>query len=222
MGALPTDDRSGRAKRSFPPPGLHALKPTPTVLRRSAIAAFAFLIPSTVVTFLLTIPNGALLFVFAIEIAVLIALVFSVFRFSRAGFWVGTSGIAERGFFGTTRFVPVHEIGSIVVVEKFENIESDPIPQLFVCDSHGKQLIRMRGQFWTRKSMDFVSETLPVPVNEVVDPISAAELLAEYPGLLYWFERHPVVAATVFAAAIVVGGVVLYAILSAVGVTGRA
>jgi hypothetical protein len=203
----------------FPPEGLHALRPSPSVLRRSAIAAAAFLVPSTVVLYVLTVPNGPWIFVFATELTILIGLLFAWIGFRRAGIWVGPTGIAERGFFGAERYVPVTEIGSIVFVDKFEARQSDPIPQLFVCDSKGRQLIRMRGQFWSRRALKLVSETLPVPVTEVSDPVTAAELLDEYPGLLYWFERHPALAASIFTATVIVGGVLLYLILGALGIT---
>jgi hypothetical protein len=211
--------QSRKQRGPFPPEGLHALRPSRSVLRRSAIAAAAFLVPSTVILYVLTVPNGPWIFVSSTELVILIGLFFAWIGFRRAGVWVGPKGIAERGFFGAERYVPVEEVASIVFVDKFEARQSDPIPQLFVCDSKGRQLIRMRGQFWPRKALKLVSETLPVPVTEVSDPVTAAELLEEYPGLLYWFERHPVVAASTFTAAVIVGGVLVYLILGALGDT---
>jgi hypothetical protein len=219
MGRFGENDQQESRTRSFPPAGLRAIKPTSAVLRRSALATGVFLVPFSVILYLITVPKGPWDLVLATEVIVLLVLLLSVIGFRRAGFWVGPEGIAERGFFGAKRFVPVSEIDSVVVVEHFENSESDSIPQLFVCDANGKQLVRMRGQFWSRESMDFVSETLPVPIKEVTDPVTAAELLDEYPGLLYWFERHPTIAATMFSAAVIVGGVALYFVLGALGVT---
>jgi hypothetical protein len=77
----------------------------------------------------------------------------------------------------------------------------------------------MRGQFWSHDDMAVVRETLGVPVTELSESVSARELLARYPNLLYWFERHPVVALLAFTGCAVVGGLLIFAGLAALGVT---
>ena len=167
--------------------------------------------------YVLTVPNGPWVYVLVTELVALAGIAASAILLSRAGIWIGRDAIAERGFFGSTRVVPVDDIGSIVLVQTFEDEGIDSLPQFFVCDAAGKQLIRMRGQYWSRKKMNAVGKLLRIVPTEIHDPVSSKELLEEYPGLLYWFERHPRLFASFFIAAVIVGGVILYVVITAVG-----
>jgi hypothetical protein len=130
---------------------------------------------------------------------------------------VDSEGISERGFFGLQRHVPIAEIGSIVLAQTFDSLGHTAVPQLFVCDLDGRQVVRMRGQFWSRASMDIVIATLDIPVDPVADTVSTDELRHDYPGLLYWFERHRWLAAMAFTGITAVVGLLAYLIIQLVG-----
>ena len=196
------------------------LRPRPSLFRRGVAAILAFFVPAFGVLFWLTIPAGLWPVVLVAAVLVAAGFAYSVVSYLRLGVWVSPEGIAERGFFGKTTRVAVGEIGSIVRADVFPTgTSSETVAQLFVCDAEGWQVIRLRGQFWTRESMSIIVSTLDAPLIEIERPISTSELYATYPGLLYWFERRPIMAALIFGGVLVLGGLVLYGVLVSVGVT---
>jgi hypothetical protein len=100
--------------------------------------------------------------------------------------------------------MPRHRISSVLIVYTFTGDATETLPQLFVRDHLGRRQLRMRGQFWSRKAMDQLVEVLGVPVEEVQESVSTSELREDYPGLLYWFERHPVFASAMFVVVIAI------------------
>jgi hypothetical protein len=197
------------------------LRPHNWLFRQGLAATLAFLLPVFAVLYFLTIPDGAWIVVLATQVATVVLLAVAAILLYRTGIWVDQNGITERGFFGTMISVPVEAIGSIVVVHTYHGGSADTIPQLFVCDHDGNQLIRLRGQFWSVENMDIIRNGLDVPVVELSESVSPRELLEKYPGLLYWFERRPVLAAAVFCAAALAGGGLLYLGLALFGITSN-
>ena len=195
------------------------LRPHTYLLRRGVATALAFFVPAFGVLYFLTVPSGPWVAVLVTQILVAVALGYCVFAYARLGIWVEPTSITERGFAGLKKTLSANTIGSLVIVNTFRGGWTETVPQLFVCDPAGKQVMRMRGQFWSRDAMATVASILSVKVTELSDPVSTAELHASYPGLLYWFERRPTLAACLFAGALVVGAVLLYLILSALGET---
>lgn len=196
------------------------LRPRSSLFRRGTTAILAFFVPAFAVLFYLTIPSGLWPVVLVGAVLVAAAFAYAVIAYLRLGVWVSAEGIAERGFFGRMTRLTIDEIGSVVLAEVFPaGTSSETVPQLFVCDTDGWQVIRLRGQFWTRESMAVVVSTLEAPLVDIERPISTSELYATYPGLLYWFERRPVMAALIFGGVLVLGGLVLYGVLASVGAT---
>lgn len=198
------------------PADLRRLRPRRSLFWQALGATIAFLTPVSAALYYLTVPNGPWGLVLALQLLLIVTVVASYLSYLVLGFWVGPSGIAERGFFGLTRFVPREDIGSIVLVTSLRAGVTETRSQLFVCDASGSQLLRMRGQFWSMARMQAVSDALDIPLSELTDEVTRAELLEDHPGLLYWFERHPViiaiVAVAVLAAAALVSGL-LYPVL---------
>ena len=196
------------------------LRPRRSLFWRGTTAVLAFFVPAFGVLFFLTVPNGPWPLVLGGTVLVASAFAYSVISYNRLGVWVTPEGITERGFFGKATTVDVADIGSIVLADVFPTgTSSDTVPQLFVCDADGWQRIRLRGQFWSRESMNEIVAILDAPLNQIDRPISTSELYATYPGLLYWFERRPVIAALIFGGVLVLGGLVLYGVLVSVGAT---
>jgi hypothetical protein len=173
------------------PADLRRLRPHRALFWQALAGALAFLIPISAVLYFLTIPDGPWFLVLIMQAVVIAAFLASFFSYLHVGFWVGAPGIAERGFFGLSKYVPREEIASIVLVNTFNGSATEAVPQLFICDHGDRQLLRMRGQFWSLASMELVAEKLDFPITQLGDDVSRSELLDTHPGLLYWFERHP-------------------------------
>lgn len=195
------------------------LRPHTYLLRRGVATAIAFFVPAFGVLYFLTVPDGPWVAVLVTQILVAVALGLAVFSYARLGIWVEPESITERGFTGLSKTLAASSIGSLVIVNTFRGGWTETVPQLFVCDPDGRQVMRMRGQFWSREAMATVAGILKVKVTELSDPVSTAELHASYPGLLYWFERRPILAACLFAGVLVIGAALLYVILAALGET---
>ncbi len=172
--------------------------------------------PVFVVSYFLAIPAGDWLAVVIAQAIMTLAISLAVVGYFRVAIWVSPSSITERGFFGKLIVVNRDVISFIVLADAFERSSGETRPQLFVCDSNEKQLLRMRGQFWSRKNMDYVIATLDVPVHRLDDGISTSDIRAENPGLLYWFEQHPVRFIGIFTLATAIVSMVIFAITETV------
>ncbi|HEY4268163.1 MAG TPA: hypothetical protein VGM94_08235, partial [Galbitalea sp.] len=67
----------------------------------------------------------------------------------------------------------------------------ETLTNLFVADAAGHRLLRMRGRYWSARNMEQVARHLGAVVTRANQSVSTHELHAEWPGLLYWFERVP-------------------------------
>ena len=195
------------------------LRPHPHLFRRGTGAIIAFFVPTFGVLYFLSVPNGPWPLVLVTQLLVAAAFGCSVIAYLRLGVWVTAETIAERGFFGMMRRYARSQLGTTIFVNTYHGGWVETVPQLFITDPTGRQLIRLRGQFWSRDSMQTVMDTLDVPLTEIDHPVSKSELHAMYPGLLYWFERRPVVAALLFAAILVIGCALIYGLLVLLGRT---
>jgi hypothetical protein len=193
------------------------LRPHAYLLRRGWGAVAAFFVPASIGLYFLAIPAGTWPLVVLAQVLFIGALVLALRAFLRVVIWVSPTSIVEQGFFSRTD-LQKEQLGEAIFVNTFHGGWIDTVPQLFLCDHSGKQLIRMRGQFWSEESMLTVASTLEIPFTEIGRDVSTAELQKEYPGLLYWFERRPVVAGTLAVGAILVIVVAIYLLLRALGV----
>lgn len=184
------------------------LRPLADVFRQGILACLVFMIPVFVVLFAMTVPDGPWELVLICQILISVAILISSWRFFKLAIVISPETVAERGFFRLHREFPRSDIGSMLFVNTYSGREVHP--QLFVRDHGGALLIRMRGQFWSRDSMDQLVEALDVPVQLIEDPMTVEELRDTIPEGLYWFERLPVAAGFAFAAAVAcLGGITL-------------
>jgi hypothetical protein len=195
------------------------LRPLGHVFSQGIIAVVAFMAPVFVVLYFLTIPSGPWRAVLVTQVIATIVVVASSVSYFRLAIWVDRTSITEIGFFGRMRRVEARDIESVFVADVFEASGTKTLPQLFVRDASGRTVIRMRGQFWSKESMDRVLAILEVPKVAREASVSTRELRDEYPGLLYWFERRPVIGALVFTAGTAVVGAVVYSIFVVSGWT---
>jgi hypothetical protein len=122
--------------------------------------------------------------------------------------------LVERGFFRHDNRIPAKRIATALVIDVYRGVSAETHRQLFVLDTSGELLLRMRGEFWTDDDIDAVASAYDVPVRRMPDPITAARLRAESPDLLYWFERWPWVGGLSVVGAISLLALVLIALMS--------
>jgi hypothetical protein len=190
------------------PPDARRLRPNRSLFWQAVAGVLAFLVPVSTALYFLTAPNGPWTIVLVCQVAVVAIFCAAYISYRQTGFWVSRSGIVERGFFGRWTTVPRETIDAIIFANTYRGSGSDTAPQLFVCDGNGKQLLRMRGQFWSESAMRSVSEMLDVPLTELGESVSTSELLDSHPELLYWFEKHPAIIAIAVTLGVVLVAVV--------------
>jgi len=193
------------------------LRPHHHLFRQGVVAVLAFMTPVFVVLYVMTVPDGPWEAVLVTQVLATVAVAGASVAYFRVAIWVDRTSITETGFFGRTVRVEADQIGSIFLAEVFEPSGTHTVPQLFVRDATGRQVLRMRGQFWSRESMETVLSTLEVPKEARDHSLSTQEIRDEYPGLLYWFERRPALAAVAVAAGAALLAGVVYVLFRVVG-----
>jgi hypothetical protein len=166
-----------------------ALRPHGHLFRQGNIAFLALITPLFAALYWLTIPRGEWVPVLVVQVILTVTYVFGFIASLRAMIWVEPAAITERGFFGRTTRIETTQVAGIVMLDLYRSGALDTLPQLFVTDSNGCLLLRMRGQFWSPSAMATLTEALGVPVERVPRPMTLRELNRERPQLLYWFER---------------------------------
>ncbi len=102
------------------------------------------------------------------------------------------------GIFTPVVRVKLSDVRRVLLVPTYVGAAPDPIVQLLVTDGAGRRLFRMRGNFWRPGDLRALAEALPVPVEEVREPMTARDFFRTYPGAAYWFEhRRPLQVAVV-------------------------
>lgn len=197
---------------------MQRLRPLSHLFREGLIAVILFMTPVFVVLYVITFANGHWFAVFVLQIVVTGLVVLATWGYFGVAIWVSPDAISERGFFGRKATFPRERLGSVVIAQTQSSSSSEATPQLFVCDHEGRQLVRMRGQFWSRENMELVRSILDLPATQVDDTVTTRDLRRDFPGLLYWFERHPVLAALVFTGLVVVAAGLVMLFLSLAGV----
>jgi len=218
LGRSGVDSGARARRRRRPPQGYRLLRPHRWLFRQGLVATLVFLTPIFAVLYFLTAPDGPWQVVLVTQVAASLLFGLACAGYFGVAVWVDSRGIVERGFFGGLIEMTADQIGSVVIVRTYQGGSADTVPQLFVCDHDGNQVIRLRGQFWSVDAMRQVCDDLDVPITELNESVSPRELLERYPGLLYWFERRPVLAAALFSLCVVTGGVLLYLALMGLGV----
>lgn len=204
---------SGPAPRASGQVGPVRVRPYSHLFNQGVAAVVVFMTPVFIVLYVLTYSNGRWVAVLVVQAIATLLVVLAGWGYFGTAIWVSATEISERGFFGRTQRFSRSSIGSVVLAETDVSTSAQTIPQLFVCDHDGTQLVRMRGQFWSRDSMELVKTTLDVPYRVVDQVLTVSELRRDYPGLLYWFERHPFLAALGFTSLIAGVGALVMAFL---------
>ena len=169
---------------------VHEVRPHAHILRQYTLAAAACMVPLLGLLYWLALSPVAWAYLLLVALLVPIVLAIGYVSHKRAFILISPAGITERGFFGQLHVIPTSVVGSIITLELYRSGSLDTQPQLFVIDAEGHLLLRMRGQFYSRVSMETVIDGLEAPVVRVPEPLSLRDLRRLRPELLYWFERR--------------------------------
>lgn len=190
------------------------VRPRAQIFSQTRLVAAALILPVFAAMFWFAIPRGT-------WPRVIIALLFVVVLYAAgAALLRGVSirvthdGLIERGYFVHNNRIPAKRIATALVIDVYRGASTDTNRQLFLLDSTGELLLRMRGEFWSNDDIDAVSQAFDVPIQRRHDPVTAARLRAELPDLLYWFERWPWVGGLAMAGAIALLALLLIALMS--------
>ncbi len=197
-------------------PTTQRIRPLSSLFRQGLLGSIVFITIVFVVLYFLTVPNGPWTLVLSLQVVAMVVVGLAAWGYFSATIWVSPTEVSERGFFGTRRRFPVAEIDSILLATTAGS-GGELQRQVFIRDAAGRLLVRMRGQFWSPESMDAVVTTLPVPVVKIDEVTTIKELRQQYPQLLFWFERRPVLALAVTAGVSLLIGVVLFVFLRGIG-----
>ena len=161
--------------------------------------------------YLLTASTGNVGYVAVLQAIVTLCLVVGIGAGGFAAIIITSAEIKERGYFGITHSVPIEEIASMVLIRVSDVGTGEFRKHAFVLDANGKVLLRMRGKFWDRETVNQFAQSLDVPVTLIEHPLTPLELRKEHGALLYRYERHPHLTTT----GAVLGGTIIAAPLFA-------
>jgi hypothetical protein len=162
------------------------------LLAQGIAALLALSVPVLLVLYWLTIPTGAWVWVALGQVIVIALVGLGVFRYLRVHISVTPTHLLERRFFFGTIRVPLDSISRVVMLEMHRTMASQSRLQMFVLDRNGHPLLRMRGEYWSRKGINSIASHLTMaPIEHIDHPVTLDELQATRPEMLYWFERRP-------------------------------
>ncbi|MDQ1582913.1 MAG: hypothetical protein QOF36_967 [Microbacteriaceae bacterium] len=156
------------------------------------VAILALTSPVFAVLYWLAIPLGVWAIVLVIHVLVLLAGIVAVVAHFGTTIQIGSDGVSEHRFFGRVTTTHGDQVGQVLLLDLYQGGSTlDTHPQLFIRGHDGRLLLRMRGQFWSRESMERVAEEFDVPLTMTPNSMTLSELRRKTPELLYWFERFP-------------------------------
>ncbi len=118
-------------------------------------------------------------------------------RLRGSGVVLDDAGIHERAYLRSTVFTPRHHVAEVLVIPVHRTLLDEVTYQLFMLDSTGATLLRMRGQLWRPSDLHAAAHHFGVPVRVLAPPLTWSQLRqSPYRRNLERFERHPLVTAT--------------------------
>lgn len=167
------------------------LRPRSVILRSGVLTTTAVMLPVFGVAYLLTWSSNLWQAVLAAQLVATAVALLAGGLFLRSSIEVRDGAIVERPYFGRTTVIRLDRVRSALVAQMLGDDAASDLPQLFLRDAEGRLLLRMHGRTWAEEHIEAVAAATGVNV-ERTDPVSPAELRAEVPELLWWFERRPV------------------------------
>jgi len=189
------------------------LRPRAQILAQARIVVAALTLPIFTAMLWYAIPRGSWPRVVIAFGFVLLLYAAAVMLLRSVSISIERDAIVERGFFARSR-VPLKRVATAIVLDVYRGPSTETTRQLFLVDTSGELLLRLRGEFWSADDIDTVAAAVDVPVRRRLDPVTAVSLRREMPELLYWFERWPWVGALAAAGGIAALALLLIGLMS--------
>jgi hypothetical protein len=179
-------------------------RPKTSLWLSSWLVCMAFTVPVFFALYLVSAPEGRW-FPIAVAHAVLLLLFAAVvWRLRGSGVRLSADGIRERAYFSGTVFTPAEAVSSALVVP-LRDMSSDEVnEQLFLMDSAGRTVLRLRGHLWHPADLEQIVNYYAVPVRRLETALTWRELRRSYGRNLEPWERHPVVTGIALATLLIV------------------
>ncbi|TFD66449.1 hypothetical protein [Cryobacterium ruanii] len=166
------------------------LRPRRRLVARTVIATLALLVPLSLVMYWLTIPSDTWIFVTVVQFGLVILGAAGVFGARTMCVTVTTERVESRNLLGRVTTLATADITSVVLVNLYQSGTLDTLPHLYLLDSAGEVLLRLRGQVWPRSGLEEMVDTLGVAVVRPPDPLTEADLGRLQPQLVHRCARH--------------------------------
>ncbi|MDP3207879.1 MAG: hypothetical protein Q8M65_01915 [Rhodoglobus sp.] len=125
--------------------------------------------------------------------------------------------ITKQGLFARGAF-DSGDVASLYLADVQHASAHDPVSQLVALGADGRRLFRMRGTFWDREAMVTVASVIGAPLTIESRHLTMKEFYAARPGVAYWYEGKPWIAAAGIVVAFGLAYLVLSWLLFAIGV----
>lgn len=166
--------------------------PKRSLIADGALSYLCVTVPVFAAVYLLGGPEQTLL-VLVLQVSTALVYAVPVVLYSRVSIEIDSESIVERPFLGRRRTSPLTSVAVVAVADTYRESSAEIVSLLFVGDSRGGRLLRMRGTYWDQADIDRVARAIGEERLQIPDPISVAELFERYPGSRYWFESNPAV-----------------------------
>ncbi|MCU1481371.1 MAG: hypothetical protein JWQ19_2157 [Subtercola sp.] len=196
------------------PAQYRVLRPIRSLVVQSRAVVAALTLPVFAAMLWFAIPRGTWPRVLIAMAVIAVLYLLAVSLFARVRIEIEPDGIIENGFFAHNRRFAAKRIASAVIVPVYRGQTLDTAPQLFVLDATGELLLRMRGQYWSEQSIQAVATAYGVPLRIVAEPLTRQQFRADFPDLVFWFERWPWVRVACLVGSISALSLLLIALLS--------
>ena len=177
-------------REGFEPEVKHVLRPRQQLAARGIIAALSLLAPLLSVLYWLTIPQGTWMFVAAAQIVLTVFVVVAVIGLRRMHVTVSPAQVESRNLLGQVTTIDTSAITSVVLVNLYQSGTVDTLPHLYLLNSAGEVVLRLRGQVWPRSGLEELIDTLGVAVVRPPDPLTLADLGRLRPQLVNRWARR--------------------------------
>jgi hypothetical protein len=160
------------------------------LVTRAIVAASALLVPIFIVLYWLAIPRNTWIFVAAVQLGLTALGVIGVWGVRRMSVTVTAHKLSSRNLLGRMTTFGRSDIASAVFVDLYQSGTLDSLPHLYLLDSAGDVLMRLRGQIWPRSTLENMIDTLGVSVARPPDPLTMTELARLWPKLVHQWSRR--------------------------------
>lgn len=134
----------------------------------------------------------------------------------RARVIVTPAEIGKAGLTGRAKMHPRSDVATLVYATVGERFgDTRRFRNLFVLDSAGRSIMRLRSSHWAESDMDRLAAQLGIEPADPGRVVTGSELGAQYPNAVPWFERRPVLTAVLATLVILVFATVIAVIVVA-------